>query len=118
MTNHSEKKHQHEKKQKEVLDKQLKHAEQNVERYEQLLKESSMKIAKLEEESFLNKVKSLFHNKQEEITLQGVEIPHKEIEFTIDENGGKLNVKARQKYSKKHAESLSRRNKSYPYWLG
>jgi len=56
------------KKQKEILEKQLKHAEQNVEHYEQLLKDSSMKIAKLEEESFLNKVKSLFHNKQEEIT--------------------------------------------------
>lgn len=55
-------------KQKEALEKQLKHADLNIERYERLLKESALKIEKLEDESFLNKVKSLFQNKQEELT--------------------------------------------------
>ncbi len=55
-------------KQKETLKKQLKHAEQNIEHYERLLKESALKIEKLEEGTFLNKVKSLFQNKQEELT--------------------------------------------------
>ena len=55
-------------KQKDALEKQLKHAEQNIEHYERLLKESALKIEKLEEASFLNKVKSLFHNKQDELT--------------------------------------------------
>lgn len=55
-------------KQKDVLEKQLKHAEQNIEHYERLLEESALKIEKLEDASFLNKVKSLFHNKQDELT--------------------------------------------------
>lgn len=55
-------------KQKEALEKQLKHAEQNIEHYKRLLKESSLKIEKLEESSILNRVKSLFQNKQDELT--------------------------------------------------
>ena len=55
-------------KQKDTLEKQLKHAEQNIEHYERLLKESALKIEKLEESSVLNRVKSLFQNKQDELT--------------------------------------------------